>query len=194
MCLSSCAYLQTHKNIKEAFHECEGYRVVEPLQLYSSAGNWYIAVQPETMRKHYPVLHDTAFLNTDTAPSYSTINASGPVNYRRISGSTAKVLLRHDGYYTFNTLMEEMNAMDSPPLSSLPTGATRHQIRAVVETNARDNKATIVSRKPESTPVVGQVLSAMDFVVVDVPGTLVYNVAIPVMAPFAFFHNFLSEN
>lgn len=193
LCLSSCAYLQTHKNVKEAFHTCEGYRVVEPLQLYSAGNTWYIAVQPETMRKHYPVLHDSIFLDTDPAPSYSTINNKPPHNYKRISGSTAKVLLRNDGYYTFNSLMEEMNSMQDKPLTALPAGAARHQIHAMVQTRASDNKATVLSRTPESTPAVGQALAAVDFVCIDVPGSVAYNVAIPVMAPFVFFYNFITE-
>lgn len=194
LCLSSCAYLQTHKNVKEAFHKCEGYRVVEPLQLYSAGGAWYVAVQPETMRLHYPTLHDSIFLETNTAPTYSTISSNGPLQYRRISGSTAKVLQRSDGYYTLNSLMEEINAMKAEALTALPAGASRHQIRAVVEAKPHDNTVTMVSRKPDSTPVVGQVLSAVDFVCIDLPGSVVYNVAIPVMAPFVFFYNFISED
>ena len=193
MCLSSCAYLQTHKNVKEAFHTCEGYRIVQPLQLYSAGSNWYIAVQPETMRKHYPTLHDTIFLNTDTAPDYRTISNNAPGNYKRISSSTAKVLLRHDGYYTFNSLMEEMNSLQDKPLAALPAGAKRHEIHAMVETHANDNRATALSRTPESTPAVGQVIAAVDFVCIDIPGSVAYNVAIPVMAPFVFFHNFITE-
>lgn len=194
LCLSSCAYLQTHKNVKEAFHKCEGYRLVEPLQLYSAGGSWYLAVQPETMRLHYPTLHDSIFLENNTEPSYSTISADRPLQYRRISGSTAKVLLRSDGYYTISSLMEEIHALDGEPQKSLPAGATRHQIHALVEAHPRDNTATLVSRKPESTPVVGQVLSAVDFVCIDLPGSVAYNVAIPVMAPFVFFYNFIHED
>ena len=193
LCLSSCAYLQTHKNVKEAFHVCEGYRLVQPLQLYSAGGAWYLAVQPETMRMHYPTLHDSIFLENDTTPTYNTISKDKPLQYHRISGSTAKVLQRSDGFYTLSSLMEEMKSMDSKPVATLPSGAGRHQVRAVVEAHENDNRATLVSRTPESTPVAGQVLSAVDFVCVDLPGSVVYNVAIPIMAPIVFFRDFLSE-
>ena len=38
-----------------------------------------------------------------------------------------------------------------------------------------------------------QILSTLDEVIIDWPGTILYNLAIPVMAPFVFFHEFLDE-
>lgn len=192
-CLSSCAYLQTHKNVREAFHQCEGYRLVEPLQLYSSGNSWYLAVRPETMRKHYPTLHDSVFLDNNTDPTYSSIQVHQNLCFLRISSGTAKVLQRSDGYYTLKALMEEMHTLDAEPLQALPAGGTRHQVLAMVEAHEGDNNAMVVSRTPESTPVLGQVLSAVDFVCVDFPGSVAYNVAIPVMAPIVFFRHFFFD-
>lgn len=192
LCLSSCAYVQTHKNIAEAFHDNEGYRVVEPLQLYSVGGTWYIAVQPETLRLHYPVLHDTIFLDTDPNPTYRTVKVKDGLQYHRISSQTAHVLLRSDGYYTLESLMEEVDAMKQEPITSLPRGASKHAILAQVQANTGKSVAKTTKRTPESTPVVGKMLSGLDFIVIDLPVSVVYNVAIPVMAPFVFFHRFIS--
>ena len=192
LCLSSCAYLQTHKNIQEAFHEYEGYRLVEPLKLYSAGGAWYLAVQRETMELHYPVLHDSIFLENDYEPRYSTTKVHEGVQYHRISGGTAQVLLRNDGYYTLPSLFEEMNSMNTEPVSSLPAGARQHTILARVDAHTSHSVAKTTKRIPESTPVLANALAGLDFVCVDFPCSVAYNVAIPVMAPFVFFHDFIA--
>lgn len=192
LCLSSCAYLQTHKNVREAFHEYEGYRLVEPLKLYSAGGAWYLAVQRETMDLHYPVLHDSIFLENDYEPRYRTTKVHEGVQYHRISGGTAQVLLRNDGYYTLPSLFEEMNSMNTEPVASLPAGAQQHTILARVDAHTSHNVAKASKRIPESTPVFANALAGLDFICVDFPCSVAYNVAIPVMAPFVFFHNFIA--
>ena len=192
LCLSSCAYIQTHKNVQEAFHEYEGYRLVEPLKLYSASGAWYLAIQPETMRLHYPVLHDSILLENDYEPQYRTVKVHGNMHYHRISSGTAHVLLRNDGYYTLQSLFEEMNSMNTEPITSLPAGAQQHTIQARVDAYASRSVSKAVKRNPESTPIVANALAGLDFICVDLPCSVAYNVAIPVMAPFIFFYDFIS--
>ena len=38
-----------------------------------------------------------------------------------------------------------------------------------------------------------KILKNIDLIVIDVPGTLVYNVAIPFAAPFVFFYEFYHD-
>lgn len=191
LCLSSCAYIQTHKNVREAFHEYEGYRLVEPLKLYSAGGTWYLAVQRESMNLHYPILHDSILLENDYEPQYRTAKVHEGMQYHRISAGTAHVLLRSDGYYTLPSLFEEMNAMNSEPVATLPAGARQHTIQARVDANASRSVSKPTKRIPENTPLYANALAGLDFVCVDLPCSVAYNVAIPVMAPFVFFYNFI---
>ena len=50
------------------------------------------------------------------------------------------------------------------------------------------------NRVPEKKPIWSRALGKADLVLVDFPATLVYNVAIPIMAPFVFFYEFTHED
>lgn len=194
LALSSCAYVQTHKNVVEAFHTHHGYRVEQPLRLYSTGNAWYLAVQPEKLRLHYPVLHDSIFLDKVNSPEYRTIGQGGAPRFYRVSAGTAHVLQRSDGYYTLASLVEEMRSINTEPVEKLPAGASPKPILAHMEIEQGINVPSISARTPEKTPLAAKILGGLDFVLVDAPLTLAYNIAIPVMAPFVFFHDFLKED
>ena len=110
--------------------------------------------------------------------------------YRQISSGTATVLQRTDGYAELNILCDELQNSSAPWIESLPTGAQSCSIKAEIVGSSitwpERNSAT-------EAPLAIRALSTIDQVLVDWPGTILYNIAIPIMAPFVFFHEFLYE-
>ncbi len=189
LALSSCAYMQTHKNVSEMGSTYKGYQLHQPRQLYQSGGQWYVAAVPAEYRMSHDLVHDNIFRKTNE-PTLKLVRAESSPAYHSISPSTAAVLLQENGYMDAATLAQEIHESHAPWLPSLPH-ATPHPVRAQF---AGEPSAPVTStRTPEQTPLVWKTLSGLDFVVVDIPGTVVYNVAVPFIAPFVFFYEFLSE-
>ena len=188
--LSSCAYMQTHKNIEENFREHSGYHLNAQIQLYRAGGNYYLEVEKQTLRLHYPVIYDSIFLTDNNDPEFIRTSNNSTKVYQKISAGTAAVLQRTDGYAELTVLSDELKDTSNTWVDTLPTGAQRCNIRAEIAGSA------ITWTENESVakaPVAIRALSTVDQVIVDWPGTVLYNLAIPVMAPFVFFHEFLNE-
>ena len=77
-------------------------------------------------------------------------------------------------------------------MDALPPGAHRHAIHA--ELSGYSSQWIEEYRVPSKKTPTGLVLGKLDFLAIDVPGTLAYNVAIPVIAPFVFFYDFLTND
>lgn len=195
--LPSCAYVQTHKDVEEWGCRYQGGELKqENLELFAQDGKWYLSSSSSTFKKDYPWVHDSVFRRNDYQARYIPIDSDGQQGraYFRISEGTAHVLQRADGYAELSSLGNEINEFKEKPLFSL-AGATRYPIRAQIAHSPDQKRPVVISkREPEKTPLLNQVLGKMDFVVVDIPLTVAYNVAIPVMAPFVFFYEFSTED
>lgn len=193
--LPSCAYMQTHKNVEEWGCHYEGGQLQKgELALYAKDGQWYLSAPKARFEKHFPVIHDSVFRKGNNEPRHELIAGSeGGMAYFPISAGTASVLQRADGYADLSLLATEIKSRQQEPLFRLP-GASRHPIRAEIDATGKGYANLVGKRTPETTPAINKALSTMDFIIVDIPGTLAYNVAIPFMAPFVFFHEFLSND
>lgn len=189
--LSSCAYMQTHKNIEEYSRVHTGYHLDSGLQLYRAGGDYYLAVARQTLRMHYPAIYDSIFLIRNNEPKFTQLGNDQATVYRKISAGTATVLQLKDGYAELGVLSDELRCSDTDWLETLPAGAQLCHIKADIAgaatTWAQPGSGTAVS------PGI-KLLSTIDEVFVDWPGTILYNLAIPIMAPFVFFHEFLNED
>ncbi len=189
--LSSCAYMQTHKNIEESFSQHAGYQLSPDFQLFKAGKSYYLTIDRMSLKKTYPVIHDSIFLKDNNAPSLEPIAGTSATAYKEISAGTATVLQQNSGYADLSVLKDELNSSDTPWLDALPAGAVNCRIRAEIVGQAitwTDENASA------TTPTAIKILSTFDQLCIDWPGTVLYNVAIPVMAPFVFFHEFLNEH
>ncbi len=188
--LSSCAYMQTHKNIEEAGRQRVGYHLQSPLKLYRAGEQYYLAAEQQQLRMRYPVIHDTIFLTGNNKPVFYSISEQNPTVYFPISKGTGQVMQLQDGYVELETLKSELSESHAECSSTLPGGAQECSIRALVQgepTTWPDPMAEVQSS------TIANVVGTLDQVIIDWPGTVLYNLAIPVMAPFVFFHQFLTE-
>lgn len=190
--MSSCAYMQTGKNIREAGKQYEGCELTtEDMVLCNSRGSWYLAAPAETFAKSYPVIHDSVLLSGNNEPRYTSIKKNGGLCYMPISDGTAAILQMTDGYARPDDLAIEINRLSATrPITTELPGATRHKIVASL---SPAEKPVVITHScaPEEISLTRRIIAGLDFAVVDIPGTLAYNVAIPVMVPFVFFHDFL---
>lgn len=188
--LSSCAYMQSHKNIIEAGRQHKGYHLESPLKLYRAGGQYYLAAEQQDMQIHYPTIHDSIFLKGENSPTLSPRGTQSETIYFPLAAGTGEVMQRQDGFVELDTLRSELEASRSLCTSQLPAGAVECTIRADVQ-----GSSVTWLNPAESTPAgTGHVLlGTLDRVLIDWPGTVLYNISIPVMAPFVFFHQFLNE-
>lgn len=187
--LSSCAYMQTHKNIEEAQIIRTGYELTTDIKLYRAAGNYYIAVSRQQLRKQYPAIHDSIFLTENNTPCWHRAGENDSTVYFRISSHTASVLQMQSGYASLDVLADELKT--NPIVDYLPAGATQCRVNAEI---TGKNTLWEAAETIDNRSVFTHIISAVDQVCIDWPGTIIYNAAIPVMAPFVFFHQFLNEN
>lgn len=193
--IPSCAYMQTHKNVEELGKVYQGSLLEKGgMSLHSRGGQWYIGAPATKLQKRYPIIHDSVLLTGDNEPTYRAVssgNTQQQTYYFPISSGTATCLMRDDGYANLADLAEEIRSSRTAPLSALP-GSTRHAIRAQLHA-PKGSVPLINEQNMPRTGLVNQALSKVDFALVDIPGTIVYNVAIPFMAPFVFFSDFTDE-
>lgn len=188
--LSSCAYMQTHKNIEEIGRQHTGYHLAAPLKLYRAGGQYYLAAEQQQLRIHYPIVHDSIFLNENNAPTYTSTGGKDTTVYFPISRGTGEVMQRQDDYVELETLKGELLDNAATCSATLPGAATECRIQAAVQ----GDSTTWITPEASTAPGIGTtILSTLDQVVIDWPGTVLYNAAIPFMAPFVFFHQFLTE-
>lgn len=190
----SCAYFQTHKNIRAGGTKYSGCQLKqEEISLVQHGSQWYIKAPALTLQKQYPAIHDSVLLTDNNAPTYTPCEEPTGHFYLPISTGTATTLTLADGYANIHDLAGEITRLqsDSPFARALPSSRT-HRITAQLDGSGTP---TIInySAKPQEVSWTRNLLSKVDFVLIDVPGTVLYNVAIPVMAPIIFFKDFLNE-
>lgn len=189
--MSSCAYVQTHKNVEQAFCSYEGYRISDPLKLYQHSGTYYVEVQQLRLTKHYPIVHDELMFTEHNEPIFRPEQENGPRGLMPISAATATVLQRPDGYVSWSVLRDEIDRKMKAGITPVAiSGAGGMEVRAqVVDADAPNARIFAGSQEPAKIPTAANVLSGADRVIIDAPLTVVYNCAIPCMAPFYFFWN-----
>ena len=195
--LNSCAYTQFNKQIQEKATVYNGFSVELPLSLYSSQGNWYVKARKIQVQKIRPFIHDTVMLKDSYKEALGTpkpLNYYTEYQYIKISEGTAAVLRRADGYATLETLCDEMKANYGQTVTELPE-SMQHRVYAQIKTGQGNIAYVAANGTPIQKPGIGvQVLSKVALVCVDVPGTVIYNVSMPIMAPFLFFADFVSDD
>lgn len=196
--LSSCAYVQTHENVQEFFTQRAGDELAAPLKLGKIGGSWYLCTKSCAggVTKHYPVVHDEILLDGHNEPQLEAgqggVDKNAPTAWP-ISAGTATVLMREDGYATLETLADEMLRSRAGRLHSLPRDMQFYPVKAQI---AGTEKPTYLLRDGDAAPDLNLAQKAVvqaDRVLVDWPLTAAYNCAIPFMAPFVFFYQFLTE-
>lgn len=189
--LPSCAYMQTNKSVEELGRRYKGTELKNTsMSLHRQGADWYIGSPLGTYEKSYPIIHDSILFKSNNAPSYTLDVAEASTVYYPISAGTAACLQRNDGYAETYALADEIKRRNGQSLSELPKGTCIPIKASVVDSK---QAATIISADDsDEVPVINQLLSGITFCAIDIPGTLVYNVAIPFMAPFVFFSEFFS--
>lgn len=191
--LSSCAYVQTHKNVEEIGSYFEGEVLsTENMGLYKKDSQWYLSATKARFKMRYPSVHDSIFRRNDYSPEYVALPSGDQrVVYHPISAYAAQILQRRDGYFRLRALGEEIQRHGGAWVEELP-GAVRTPIAA--EIGGKQSYSIIRRRVPEKKRLWSRALGKADLVLVDLPATVVYNVAIPIMAPFVFFYEFAHED
>ncbi len=197
----SCAYMQTSKQVAEigciypakqlTFDNCSTWNI------YKHRGKWYISAKAIQLKKKYPTFKDTLLFVRNNEPWYELSDDTTPsetLYYHTISEGTAKVLLMSDGYASIADLAKEIRDTPGEWVQVLP-GAKAYGVKAQLEgISATNNSYIIDTDSTYQRSLANKVLSTADCILVDVPGTVAYNVLIPFMAPFKFFSDFLSNN
>ena len=191
--LDSCAYMQTHKNVEEVGSYYEGHLLKQgEMPLYKVGEAWYLGAYPARFKLRYPLIHDSVFQRQESKPYFRLKSRGSNMEYHLISSHMAEVLQRPDGYFQMQSLAECIKKEPGGWMNALPTGAHRHAVHA--ELSGYSSQWIEEYRVPSKKTPTGLVLGKLDFLAIDVPGTLAYNVAIPVIAPFVFFYDFLTND
>ena len=187
--INSCAYIQTHKNVEEIGSHFEGEILnAGTMALYKYKDQWYLSAHRASFKLSYPIVHDSIFRKNDSSPQFNLTNIQSDQSiYHPISSYAAFILQQKDGYFQLSELVNEIQRTSGEWVDKLP-GAQRYPILAEIG----DKQIAYMEDKrvPSSKLFISKVLGKIDFIVVDVPGTILYNVAIPIMAPFVFFYEF----
>lgn len=197
--LSSCAYVQTHRNVEESFNRYDGSSLELPLYLVQVGQQWYLPAYhcEGGLIKHYPSVYDSVLLKTDNIPPTWNTEAGqgrGVIVYYPISSGTATVLMREDGYATLDLLRDELQQRQQSCLRQLPAGARKHAVLAHIQSSDEDSVYLIGEKLQDGGNRSSvQMFVWADRLLVDVPLTLAYHAAIPLMAPVLFFKEFFNE-
>ena len=193
--LSSCAYVQTHRNVAEFFRSKPGYSLHLPIEQGTQQGRNYLLGHRETLRKHYPNIFDSILLTDNNEVQWRSIER-GNTCLLPLSDGTAMVLKRRDGYAYIDSLLDEirseMQKGQRPSISG--TMPDTHQVVAQVDIGSQQERYIDDPTIPDDQlSFPEELLVQADRVIIDWPLTLAYNVAIPFMAPVIFFSEFLDN-
>lgn len=191
---TSCAYVQTHKNVEEFFTTYEGAQIGQEVSLYQSGSSWYLAADSCVLSKRYPAVFDSILLDEHNEPTFHVEQKTGSRLYYPISAGTATVLQRNDGYASLSILRDEMLRHAEGVKTTLPKGARAYPVLARLAEGEEPNAGIAAGKKvPEELSPGVRLLSKAEEVLVDWPATVGYNCLIPVMAPIVFFKRFMNE-
>lgn len=191
--ISSCAYVQTHKNVEEIGSYFEGQILdTQSMGLYKHGDKWYLSARKAKFKLTYPIVHDSIFRKNDFSPKFKLIDSHEYcIVYHPISSYAARILQRSDGYFQLRALGDDIYRSGGEWVSDL-SGAQRIPISA--EIGGKQVFYMEEKRVPANKPFWSTMLGKVDLILIDVPFTLAYNVAIPIMAPFVFFYEFTHED
>ena len=187
--ISSCSTMQSHKNIELIGSKIEGSELSPPQHVYQSNGKHYLKLNNYLLQKKYPLFHDPIFLGVEN-PHYVKLSESQGISYYPISNGTAKILLQSNGYASLPILMSEIKEQKTPPLKKLSNASA---LKVLSQIEPCDSLPIIHGDIPKQDNIGINIISWLDLIFVDSVGTVGYNVAIPLMAPFYFFSDF-SQN
>lgn len=193
--LDSCAYMQTHKNVGEFGTFYHGYILnSNDLRVYHDSNNqrWYINAHEAQFKLKYPIIYDSVFRRSGEHPSFIPVRINPSFVYHPISEATAHVLMRNDGFAQLHVLAEQINRSDTSSWASSPRITESYSVAATID---GETTYQIPSRRISThRHLTNKILKSIDFIIVDIPGTLAYNVAIPFAAPFVFFYEFYHDD
>ncbi|MFI3243479.1 MAG: hypothetical protein R3Y56_04420 [Akkermansia sp.] len=195
--LASCATMQTHKNVRLSGIHFKGQAIHQPNQVFLSQGQWYLPASPTRLEKHFPSVDDPIFFGQEEPTFSPTETCYLAKCYLPISAGTAKILQDPQGYASLPVLQKEIEKrLAASPSHSLIKDSLPHSqsfpVRAQFEPST--SPSIITDGKMSHQPgVANQFLAGLDLVFIDVPGTLIYNIAIPFMAPVYFFKNIIND-
>lgn len=191
MLCSSCAYVQTHKNVEEIGSYYTGHLLSESgMELVRSEGQWYIGANAARFQLKYPIVYDSVFRKQGNYPSFVQIRSTEGLDYHPIPSYVADVLQTPGGYFDMQGLAQEIAKTPGVWKKSLEN-KQRYPIRADLSSKPFQMEECRVPREKKTLSLI---LGKLDFIAIDIPGTLLYNVAIPFMAPFVFFYEFYHED
>ncbi len=184
---NSCAYMQSHKNVEELGSYYAGHLLDrQRIELVRSGTQWYVGADTARFRLHHPLVYDSVFQETGNHPSFKLIRLGEQKEYHPISSYTANLLQNKTGYFDMAGLAREI-AGTPGTWEKLPHGSQRYPILAEIDEEPYQMEE---KRVPQHKKIAALALGKIDFIVIDIPGTLAYNVAIPLVAPFVFFYEF----
>ena len=192
--LCSCAYMQTHKNVGELGAHYNGHVLnCNDLKVYHDAigQRWYVGAHEARFKLEYPIIYDSVFRRQGNNPTFRPAEINPGLVYHPIDESTARVLISKDGFIQLHVLAEQINRPDSGSWTSSPRITESYRVAATID---GETTYQMPSRRiPTRNSLATKILKNIDLIVIDVPGTLVYNVAIPFAAPFVFFYEFYHD-
>lgn len=192
--LHSCAYVQSHKNVGElgAYYHGHVLDKKEMRVFYDETHHkWYINAHEALFKLHYPFVYDSVFRDHEKNPSYHLVRVESPFVYHPIRESTAHVLMRSDGLIQLRVLAEEISRHDTGSWISSAHFSASYPIAASID--GESSYPLPSYRSPAHNSLFVGAVKNLDFIVVDIPATLAYNIAIPFAAPFVFFYEFFHE-
>lgn len=190
--MSSCAYMQSNKILKECCSEHIGTELTTTnLSLYSAGGAWYIGAPKSQIKRQYPLFYDSVYgEEEDNSPVEKAVpNTQNGMLYIPISAGTATVLQRADGYSDLQALISESISTGRPATSVL-SAAARYPILAKIEKKEQGSTCYIQQTNPPKPSILTKSVCTFDKYTIDVVGTVAYNVTLPFTAPFKFFWKF----
>lgn len=193
--LSSCAYVQTHRNVAESFRSKPGYSLHRPIEQGAQQGRNYLLGHRETLRKHYPNVFDSILLTDNNEVQWRSIERGQPC-LLPLSDGTAMVLKRRDGYAYTDSLLDEIRSemrKGQRPITGETMPATHPVVAQVDRVSQQERYLDDPTIPDEKLSFPEELLVQADRVIIDWPLTLAYNVAIPFMAPVIFFSEFLDQ-
>lgn len=197
---SQCAYVQTSREVANLGTEYEGYNLGTVDAVWQKDGRYFVRCDACRYTLNYPWVHDTVLL-TDLQTTYTLRPLDGPPRsaFHPISSEVAYALVQTNGYDMMPSLNQDIVRQGGAWISadSFPTStATRTPLRAELRNTPERPESEVVAagKVKELWSPLRWTLAGLDAVCVDVPATAVYNVAIPLVVPFAAFRESAQPN
>lgn len=198
--LPQCAYVQTSREVANLGTEYEGYNLGTVDAVWKKDGQYFVRCNACRYTLNYPWVHDTVLL-TNLQTTYTLQPLDGPPRaaFHPISQEVAYALMQTNGYDMTESLNQDIARQGGAWISAdtFPTAtATRTPLRAeLCNTPGQPESEVIAAGKVKQLwAPLRWTLAGLDAVFIDVPATAAYNVAIPLVVPFAAFRESAQPN